>query len=77
MSNALFGIPLVVSDMATTLQHRVERLPIKKRRKGYRVITRREPAVFFMNTNALGFGEMGGERFVMHPELAAKLVNLT
>ena len=56
------GIPIVVNALATTIAHRVECMPIKKRRKRYRVRTHRVPAIFKL-----------ADKIVMHPVLYEKL----
>jgi hypothetical protein len=46
-------MPDHMKDLATIKKHKVEKLPIKKRRKGYRVVSYRVPCAFVINTDCL------------------------
>lgn len=59
----LYGMPVITSPDATERRVVVEKLPIRKRRKRYRVVVKQVPAIYQMR-----------RRFVMHPELYAKLL---
>ncbi|EWS54325.1 hypothetical protein [Methylibium sp. T29] len=61
------GVRILMNDIATTLRYRVERMPIMKRRKRYRVVARREPAAFRLADGTL----------VMHSTLYAQLLKQT
>jgi hypothetical protein len=71
----LFGIPVVVNPLA--VEHRVwftvERWPIPKRRRRWRVVRHEEtkPAMFIVGENIFG-----RKTAVLHPELFAKITGL-
>lgn len=58
----LYGMPVSVSPYAVSRKAQVERLPIRKRRKGYRVVFVETPCAYVM-----------AGRYVMHPDIYAKL----
>jgi hypothetical protein len=60
---SLFGIKVVSSPYAATRALRVERVPIKKRRRNWRLVWRTEPGVYMI----------GDDMLVMHPNLIARL----
>lgn len=80
--NSLFGVkfnvlPPHLADLATRKVWKVERNPIKKRRKGYRVAVHKEPCALMFNPSAVGLvGGFGGPQFALHPEFACLLTGL-
>lgn len=75
--SSLFGMNVITSPYAEREVHKIERNPIKKRRKGYRVVKRMEPCVYMMNPSALGFMGFGGApTAVLHPKFAAMLTGI-
>lgn len=69
---SLFGIDIRQSENAVARKARVERTLIRKRRKNYRVVIRLEPAVLFVNPQAVGMP--GRAHYVVHPTLYAQLL---
>jgi hypothetical protein len=60
LANRLFGmhvqvVPDHMKDILTTKHYSIEKLPGKKRRKGYRVKCERRPCAFVINRSALDF----------------------
>ncbi len=77
--NSFSGIPVRIlpphlADLATRLVYKVERNPIRKRRKGYRVVCRREPCALVVNPGAVGL--MGREMVLLHPQHAGLIYGL-
>lgn len=73
----LYGLPVRVSTLAVALKVNVSlSFAPKRRRKRWSVrrTETMEPAAFMMNLGATGIGS--GQCLVMHPTLAAKLVEL-
>lgn len=57
------GVPLHVSPFAVATGFEVQRMPIKKKRKNYRVVRYSRPGAYQLADGTL----------VMHPEVYAKL----
>lgn len=73
-SHKLFGIDIVESEFATRTVFVVKALPIKKRRKGYRVVREQRPCVF-MSSDPATMAQIAFVHPVLMPELrkAARL----
>lgn len=70
-------LPPHLADIATRTVYRIERVAIKKRRKGYRIVAHREPCALMFNPQMLQWGRRNGKASIMlHPEQYAVLLKL-
>lgn len=66
--NDLFGIRFVEHWLAVSVRHKVERHPIKKRRRNWRVVRVSEPGAFKVRDPFTGV-----ETMYVHPKIMAEL----
>jgi hypothetical protein len=59
---SLYGMKIVCHPLAVEIRHEVQRHPIKKRRRNWRVVKVQRPGCY-----------QAGNTFYMHPEIYAKL----
>lgn len=73
--NDLFGIKVISSPLVPGHRtvYRVERHPIKKRRRQWHVVKRQEPVAYMIDMAAAGLG--GGQMIGLNPAHMAMLVN--
>lgn len=68
---SLRGMRVVSSPLATARTAVIERMPIPKKRRRWRLRYEQRPAAFVINPGAIGLS--GGKQLAMHPSLIEQM----